>query len=253
MMYRGIYIGGHDIREYGARLQTDYSITGYEITNTTSQGPNRSNVLLLRQSFAPLHITLPLDFYGGSKAETMARLSAFSAVLAGTVEVDLGDGYQYTCILDEIGETSWINDEICSVDVTLSGYRHTEPMHIESNGFYAAFYNPGTWPCNACKITIYNIRPRGDGETLKIDLRQGSDINNDYLLYKVDQSLLTGSLTDELVLDGITMHNSYMGAPIPAGNMQWTDYPFIMPDRNFVVVSGVINCKVKIDFTPVYF
>ena len=42
-MYRGIYIGGHDIREYGAKLQTDYAVSGYDVTNTVNQGFNRSN------------------------------------------------------------------------------------------------------------------------------------------------------------------------------------------------------------------
>ena len=69
-MYRGIYIGGHDIREYGAKLQTDYAVSGYDVTNTVNQGFNPSNVLLLRQSFAPLHISLPLDFYGNDKTVT---------------------------------------------------------------------------------------------------------------------------------------------------------------------------------------
>ena len=52
-MYRGIYIGGHDIREYGAKLQTDYAISGYDVTNTVNQGFNRSNVLLLPASHLP--------------------------------------------------------------------------------------------------------------------------------------------------------------------------------------------------------
>lgn len=249
-MYRGIYIGGHDLRDYGAKLQTDYAISGYDVTNTVNQGFNRSNVLLLRQSFAPLHISLPLDFYGKDKTETMAQLAAFAASLTGTFEVDLGDGYQYTCILEELGATAWISDEVCSVDVSMSGFRHTDPLHIESTGWTLRLANPSTWERVACKITIHDIQLRSGGGTVYVSLFQG-DNSNDFLQYKIDPSMLDGALSDTLVLDGLTMHNTYKGGPIPAGKMAWTDYPYLLPGRCMIVVRNA-NCKIDVDFTPTY-
>ena len=55
-MHRGIYIGGHDIQEFGAKLQTDYAIGGGEIENITNRGEGRSSTLLLRQNREPLTI-----------------------------------------------------------------------------------------------------------------------------------------------------------------------------------------------------
>ena len=45
-----IYINNHDLSEFCAKLATDYSISGYELTNTYHQGPDRSSFALLRQT-----------------------------------------------------------------------------------------------------------------------------------------------------------------------------------------------------------
>ena len=238
-MHRGVYINNHDIGEFGAKLQMDYAITGCDVTNATNQGPNRSSVLLLRQSFAPLHITLPLDFYGSGKQQTMARLSAFSALLTGKFEVDLGDGYQYTCILDEIGPTAWICDDICSVDVALSGLRHTAPMTIIGTS-PLTLYNPGTWPQTACKITIGSMI----GETQKVKIAH----SNDDISYTFDSPI-----AGRLVLDGINMENRLWGKPIKAGTMEWVDYPWLAPGENTISAGELSKTgTIRVDFTPTY-
>ena len=63
--------------------------------------------------------------------------------------------------------------------------------------------------------------------------------------------MLDGALSDTLVLDGLTMHNTYKGGPIPAGKMAWTDYPYLLPGRCMIVVRNA-NCKIDVDFTPTY-
>ena len=243
-MYRGVYINNHDIREYGAKLQTDYAISGYDVANATNQGPNRSSVLLLRQSFAPLHITLPLDFYGDSKAETMTQLSAFSALLTGKFEVDLGDGYQYTCILDELGPTAWINDEICSVDVSMSGFRHTDPLTVTGTN-QVTVYNPGTWLESGCKITIGIIIP-DSGTPVVVKVQRADKA----LLYTLKT---TGRTTGTLVLDGVGMQNKLPGNQTDADVMQWKDYPSLAPGENTITVSGPLkDVTVTVEFIPMY-
>ena len=246
-MYRGVYINNHDIREYGTKLQTDYAISGYDVTNATNQGPNRSSVLLLRQSFTPLHITLPLDFYGVDKRQTTERLAAFSALLTGKFEVDLGDGYQYTCILDEIGPTAWVNDEICSVDVSMSGFRHTDPLTVTGTN-QVTVYNPGTWPETGCKITISNIVPNiVIGRPIIVKIQR---IVGDALLYTLET---TAGTTGTMVLDGIGMQNKLPGKPTATDIMQWLDYPSLAPDENTITVSGPAkDVTVTVEFTPMY-
>lgn len=239
-----IYINNHDIREYGAKLQTNYAISGYDVTNATNQGPNRSSVLLLRQSFAPLHITLPLDFYGADKRQTMERLAAFSALLTGKFEVDLGDGYQYTCILDEIGPTAWISDEICSVDVSMSGFRHTDPLTVTGTN-QVTVYNPGTWPETWCKITISDIIPQsGVPVTVRV---QSAD---DTLSYTLST---TGATAGTMILDGINMQNKLPGGVSSSGLLQWSEYPRLAPGANTVTVTGPLrDVYITVEFTPTY-
>lgn len=246
-MHRGIYINQHDIREYGAKLQMDYAISGGEIENITNRGAGRSSTLLLRQSREPLEITLPLDIYGKDKRETMDHLTGIMALLTGTCEVDLSDGYAYTCTCKEIGATAWINDEICSVDITLSGFKHGVPMQVSGTAPLRV-HNPGTWPKTDCKLTIraLSIQP---GIPAVIAL---SNASGTYLKWTLNAS--DGSYTGgDLVLDGQEMRNHYNGGNLRAGTMRWTDYPYLLPgDNTLSVTSGTASVSVVVEFTPAF-
>lgn len=244
---RQIYINDRSLNEFGAKLATDYGITGYEITNAYHQGPDRSNLLLLRQTRAPLTITLPLDFYGADKVETMSNISAFTAQCRGLVEIDLSDGFSYTCLLDEIGGTSWLNDEICSVDVSFLGIRHGESLHF-AGSTPLTILRTDTWPLNDCKITIKQLAVTSNTPVV-ITLSNEAGI---YLDWRIDVSsgIFSGG---DLVLDGIEKRNLYNGGNIPPGTMTWTDYPYLCPGRNTLQVSGgVTSAQLELDYTQTY-
>ena len=246
-MHRGIYINQHDIREYGAKLQMDYAISGGEIENMTNRGAGRSSTLLLRQSREPLEITLPLDIYGKDKRETMDHLTGIMALLTGTFEVDLSDGYAYTCTCKEIGATAWVNDEICSVDITLSGFKHGEPMRVSGTAPLRV-YNPGTWPKTDCKLTIRALSIPA-GTLAIIRLFHATELITEWTL-----TPLIGYITGgDLVLDGQGMQNLYNGGNLRAGTMRWTDYPYLTPGENVLDIEcGTASVAATVEFTPTF-
>ena len=246
-MHRGIYIGGHDIQEFGAKLQTDYAIGGGEIENITNRGEGRSSTLLLRQNREPLTITLPLDIYGGDKRETMDHLTGIMELLTDSFEVDLSDGYAYTCTLSEVGETAWISDEICSVDISMSGFKHRDPLRV-SGVTPLRLYNSGTWPRTDCKLTIRALSVVTSTPVV-ITLSNASGV---YLKWTLDTS--SGAFTGgDLVLDGQLMRNLYNGGNILAGTMAWTDYPYLLPGESTLNVTGGASAlPAVVEFTPTF-
>lgn len=243
-----IYIGGRDLSEFQAKLMTDYAISGYTITNAYNQGPDRSSFVLFRQTHGLLSITLPLDFYGDSKAEVMECLSAFNAQCEGVVELNLSDGFSYTCMLEEPGETQWLCDTWCTVDYRFVGIRHKEaltvteqtPVHIQ---------NSGTWPRNDCIITLKNLIPVTNVPVILTI----SDGNTVFLTWKIETAGGQYAACSDLVLDGVNKRNLWGGGNVPTGTMTWTDYPYLLPGENVIALSGgCTTAGIVVDYTPAY-
>lgn len=243
-----IYIDGHDLSEFRAKLESDYSISGYSVENHINQGPSRSSCLLLRQNIGALTLRLPLNFYAGSKRETMECLSAFNALCQGTVEIDLSDGFAYTCVLTEIGETAWLGDCFCAVDYTFSGVRHKEAMTLEGPA-PLALENAATFPRCDCVITLKNLKCTS---AVPVILRL-SDGSRTFLTWKIDTGSGLYGAGGDLVLDGVNKRNLYRGGNIPTGTMTWTDYPYLVPGRNTVSLSGgLAGAELRIAYVPAY-
>lgn len=240
-----IYINNHDLSEFCAKLATDYSISGYELTNTYHQGPDRSSFALLRQTHGLLSIVLPLDFYGRSKPDTMEKMAEFAAECSGQVEIDLSDGFAYTCVLSEIGDTAWSNDELCSVDYSFVGIKHKPPVQF-TGGSPITIYNAATWPQNDCRITVKNFAVTSDTPVV-VALSSGGTT---YLTWNIDTSggLYTGG---DLILDGIQKRNLYHSGNIPTNTMTWTDYPYLQPGENTISVS-LSSADLELYYVPAY-
>lgn len=243
-----IYINGHDLSEFRAKLESDYAISGCEIENYLNQGPSRSSRLLLRQNIGALTIRLPLNFYAGSKQDTMAHLSAFNALCRGTVEIDLSDGFSYTCCLMEIGQTAWLGDCFCAVDYTFSGIRHKAQVVLDGPA-PLGFENGATFPRCDCVITLKRFQCTTAAPVI-LSLSDGSGT---FLTWKIDTSggLYNGG--GDLVLDGIKKQNLYRGGNIPIGTMDYTDFPYLVPGKNTVRVSGGLTmANLRVSFIPAY-
>lgn len=243
----GVFVNGHALSEFGAKLVTNYPLSGYEIANTYHQGIDRNSFVLFRQTHGLLSITLPLDFYGSSKMDTMEKMTAFASQCEGQVELNLSDGFAYTCMLEEIGATSWANDEICSVDYSFIGIKHKPPIYI-SGATPLLLYNAATWPRNDCRIIIKNFKITTDTPVVISLSHDGST----YLSWQIDTSsgLYAGG---DLVLDGIDKRNLYNAGNVPSNTMVWTDYPYLMPGKNIITVSGALTtADVELYYIPTY-
>ncbi len=243
-----VYVGGHDLSEFRAKLESGYAISGCSLENHTNQAPSRSSILLLRQNVGPLTLRLPLNFYAGSKRETMAHMARFNAVCQGIVEIDLSDGFTYRCALTETGETAWLGDCFCAVDYTFSGIRQGAPVTL-SGPAPLQLENTATFPKTDCVITIQNFRCRTSAPVL---LRI-TDESRTLLRWSIDTSTGLYQAGGDLVLDGRNKQNHYRGGNIPTGTMTFTDYPYLVPGTNTVSVSGgLTGADILLEYTPAY-
>lgn len=242
-----IYINDHDLSEYEAKLVTDYSISGYEVTNSYNQGINRSSFQLFHQSLGLLEIRLPIDFAAGSKQEVMDNMARFNAQCHGTVELNLSDGFLYTCFLQESSETSWISDEWCTIDYTFLGIKHKRAVDAAGTS-PLTIYNDGTWPENDCIITIKNLAATSNTPVVVAI----ADEAETFLSWTIDVSsgVYAGG---DLILDGINKRNLYNAGNVPTGTMTWADYPFLRPGKNTISVSGAISsADLLVVYAPAY-
>ena len=243
-----VYINGHDLSEFQAKLERDYAMGGCQVENSLNQGPSRSTLLLLRQNFAPLTIRLPLNFYAKTKACTMAHMAAFNALCQGPVELDLSDGFVYHCVLTEIGETAWLGDTFCAADYTFSGIRHKQTATVESAA-PIHLVNDGTFPKSDCVITVKNLQCTASVPVI-ISL---SDGETTFLTWKIDTSGGLYQAGGDLVLDGVHKQNRYNGGNIPTGTMAWTDYPYLKPGTNTLSIGGgLTQANMQVQYAPAY-
>lgn len=243
-----VYVSGHDLSEFSAKLERNYTVSGCGVENHWNQGPSRGSILLLRQNFSPLSIRLPLHFYAGSKRETMAQLSRFNALCKGTVTLDLGDGFFYRCILTEIGETAWLGDDFCAVDYTFSGIRCGEKTTLEGAA-PLQLYNRATFSKSDCVITLKDFKLKSSVPvTVTV-----SDGKTTFLTWKLDTAGGLYQAGGDLVLDGVNKRNLYGGGNIPTGTLDFFDYPYLKPGTNTVSVSGGLSAAdIRIDYVPAY-
>lgn len=243
-----VYVSGHDLSEFSAKLERNYAVSGCGLENHWNQGPSRGSILLLGQNFSPLSIRLPLNFYAGSKRETMEGIARFNALCKGLVMLDLGDGFSYRCFLTEIGETAWLGDSFCAVDYSFSGIRCGEtvtltgpaPLHL---------HNSATFPKSDCVITLKHFQLKS-GVPVTVTISDGSSV---FLTWKLDTAGGRYQAGGDLVLDGVNKRNLYNSGNIPTGTLEFFDYPYLKPGMNTVAVSGGLSAAdIRVDYVPAY-
>ena len=243
-----IYINGHDLSEFSAKLETNYTITSRTPENSYNPGALRSGFTLLRQAPGLHAITLPLNIYGKNKRVTTDRLAALDAACAGVVELDLSDGFSYTCMLEEVRGNTWLSDEWCTADYCFLGMRHKAPLAV-SGPSPVRLRNPGTWPRCDCTVTVKSFKVKTSAPVVLALYNAEKAV----LTWKIDTTGGLYKAGGDLVLDGVQKRNQYNGGNIPTGTMVWTDYPYISPGENTVEISGGLTAaEIVVDFAPAY-
>ena len=239
-----IYLAGQPLSAYGARLRQTYTVSGCSMTQTISQGKNDSRFFLLDRDCGLLTLTLPLDFYGKNVPEIAKNMANLRGMCQDMLEIDLGDGFRYRVILTGAGEQEWTGDVLCSQTLTFQGMRLGNRLTV-TGGTVLDLYNPGTWSRTACRLTLHGYRSKtADGV---ISLRQNGV---SFLTWRVSpDAAFSGG---ELVLDGMEKTNSYDGTGLPRGMMLWTEYPFLKPGENRLMVLGCEVTGVTVEWEPGY-
>ena len=239
-----IYLSGQPLSVYGARLRQNYTISGCSMSQIVSQGKNDSRFFLLDRECGLLTLTLPLDFYGKNVPEIAQNMANLRGMCQEMLEIDLGDGFRYRAILTGAGEQEWTEDVLCSQTLTFQGMRLGDKLTV-SGGSALDLHNPGTWPKTACRLTLHGYRSKtGDGV---IFLRQNG---KSYLTWYISPNdAFSGG---DLVLDGMEKTNSYDGGGIPKGTMRWTEYPFLKPGQNRLLVLGCEIDGAEVEWEPGY-
>lgn len=247
-----VTVNGRDLSEFSAKLNSDYEISGPEISADTWQGRNRSTLLLLGQTYGLLRIRLPIDFWGSSKVDTMEKIADFNGTTKGLIELDLHDGFVYKCVLTEIGAPEWVNDELCTTDYELIGTRHKGPV-VLSGKTPLAIANPSTVDRTDCRITIEASFPAAN-EVVSIWLTTGSLIKT-FLSFVIN---VTGGEYEQngaLVIDGFNKTITYNGNALPT-EIEWQDYPYLAPGSNTIFVLGKggagSDLDISVEYIPTY-
>ena len=239
----GITIAGHDLSEFSAKLQTAYTMGSPALTTSTFQGRSRSTLLLLDQTFGPLEIVLPLEFWGSSRSDTVSKWTRFLQAASGKVLLDLGDGYEYAVCATDFGKPIFLSDGYFTVDVTFQGFRQRPEIVISAQtDIGSAITCPSTFPRTDCKITFPKAL-LGGAKQVSVTLG-----NNSWYL----KTTFTGA--QDFVLDGVNKIFLLGGQNVTA-QMTWEDFPYLTPGENpisvYVNTVGVTR-GVEISFRPTY-
>lgn len=236
-----VTVGGVDLSVYNAKLSTNYTVSGCELDVDVFQGRNRSSLLPLAQNFKPLKIVLPIDFWGRTKVVTVASISSFNKAVSGKFELDLGDGFKYTCICTEFGTPEWITDQLCTTNYTFLGMRHTAKVTIsESTTIGASVECASTFPKTDCIITL-PFKQMGGATSIQVRLGENT-------------WGISGEMTADIVLDGVNKIYTMGGKNITA-NVLWTDFPYLVPGSNAISlgINGVSVTKgMRVEYYPTY-
>lgn len=239
----GITIGGHDLSEFSAKLLSSYTMGACGVEGATFQGRNRSSLLLLDQRFSPMEIVLPLEFWGLNRQDTVAKWTSFCQAASGSVILDLGDGYEYACTLQDLGKPAFISDGYLTVDVTFLGFRQKPEVVISTETEIGATITcDSTFPRTDCIVTMPQALLRGAS---RVSLELGD--NSWYLAREF-------TANEDLVLDGVNKI-FLLGGKNVTGEMTWEDFPYLTPGENHVGIYintiGVTR-GVEIRYRPTY-
>ena len=239
----GVTVNGTDLSAYSCKLQSACGFGACQVDSETFQGKNRSTLLLLDQTFGPLEITLPLEFWGSSRRDTADKWTAFCQALTGRVELDPGDGYVYACVASDLGTPAWITDQWLQADVTLRGFRQRPEVTVSAEtDIGALIYCQSTFPRTDCVITLPPTILTGAS---MVSVRLG---DNQWLLRRN----FTGAHT--LVLDGVYKRFLLSGENV-TGEMEWEDFPYLVPGENpigvFIDSVGVTR-GVELKYRPTF-
>lgn len=220
-----VLIDGVDIEnEMGARLKSEYTVTGLPITNEYIQGRNRTEFNLLSSVWTLKEITLPLVIHGKNHAEISRKKTELVRICFGKKELFLPDGFFYTAMLTGAGDIVWNGPFLGEFSLIFLGMQHGALITTSGHTVY-------------CESTISQT-----------DCILTATVSTAADTYQLGEALFTDvNAGDVLTMDGIHKRVLVNGAP-GALKCQWLHFPFLVPGENQITCPD----DVTVSYYPCY-
>lgn len=215
------------ISKYGAKLRSDYSVSGSAITSYYQHPRNGGALLVFGRDIGLKTLTLTFDICGKSPSDMMRNLSALYALAAsGKVEIGLPEGFCYSAVLESIETPETITSCSLSCSCTFSGIQHEDMIRMVTNDGY--IFANGTMPRMDCVLKT----------------AVGAAANSYNFAGVTFTSVKAG---DVLVLDGITKRVLVNGAP-GAQKCNLIEFPYLVPGSNYIICPDTVT----VEYYPAY-
>lgn len=205
-----MYLNGKPIKEYGAALIRNYSVSGMGVETEVEQGYNRTSYTLASQSLELKTIKFDIVFVGKSTRDLFEKKSLFDAACLGKVEIHMPDGFFYTAYIKGVGTLKVKGDTIGEASYQFKGMQHDPLVRVEKATFYA-----------------YGTAPKMDARII-VTASVASDA------YTVGSGVFSGiEAGDKIVFDGIDKVITINGEHA-AGQCTFLNFPQVVPGVNTI-------------------
>lgn len=234
MQQHDVFIAGHEISEFGAKMQS-YPSFSSDVDADIFHGTERSSMQLLHLRRNAMHMTCVIDYFGNNVKRT-ARQSALESLLIAPepVVIDIGDGFHYLAVLEKPGSGNTLGEICTSVEYMFRVTRHKDEVAITTpRGAYNYVFCKSNVPKTDVKIYISEL-DAPDGFVVRVN-----DLKFEY----------DGPMTGNLFLDGINKIFK-MGSTNITNTLRWTDFPYLVPGKNEILfttqgVAVPTGCSVR--------
>lgn len=239
-----VTVAGHELSEFCAKMQSYPKIGASAIDTGIFQGVNRSSMQLLHNRRGVRYMDCKIDFIGQDNYERTLHQSEFEALFLGSepVSIDIGDGFWYSAVLTEIGDTYTERELITTVEYRFRVARHRGPQisaQVVPND--ASIFCQSNVERTDCIIRVL-YQNLGGAERTVIQLNG--------LEWSYEPAL-----TGDIILDGVNKTFTVAGKNVTS-KIAWEDFPYLIPGENTinVLVNGVVvgNKNAEVIYTPTF-
>lgn len=209
-----LYINETSVADYGVLVES-YKVSGTAITNNVYQGIGRTTFSELSYKLGMKTISVNLFYSGKTQKQLTQKKSAIDGLLVGKIELHLPDGFYYTAVCTNLGETQILGVEdnmvIALCAYTFSGICHDALQTWNENEIFAE----GTMPKMDCRLSC---TASNDYDELTIGTVTFNDVHT-------GDVIVADGMTGELSINGTQVLASFEKLPYVTPGLQTFDCP----------------------------
>jgi hypothetical protein len=235
-----IFINDKDIAEFGARaLRDSIKIGGTELDNNYFQGRNRTHYTLMSSTFGLKKISFTLVYEADNLRLAKEYKSSLEALMYGSSEIHMPDGFYYRSMLQNIGEEQAIGADgfgvLVSATYEFLGVQHDTMQEVDVTMTYTSPNYIGT-------LNAKGTMPKTDCILIATASSAGTLV--------LGGASFTVAANDVITVDGIYKRFLKNGAPILPTT--WSNFPSLVAGSNSIVAKNIKSNVVKVKYYPTY-